>query len=282
MKTFTATIAPEGSQIPEGYESPKAKSHTFESPDWDCASAYCDAMDWRLEGELLETVGADDSADESWKEQKSKAAAAKPKAPEYKPVYGNKPLSAGQKSTLCQLFKSAFDHMDKYGLIEGIDDAQCQSRRLADWRHMIVKQVTGRKGLTTCQNSHYRKLEAELLKLGGQKYKNPKAFQTGHQSKQAQDTMENREQALHLIGTAIKEHAKAMSAEDLAPVVNEAYLLSIARTQNKKAKLDDYASLITLTAHTLTKLLYTARNRMASAEGRGKTKDRNKNQRKKP
>lgn len=262
MNTYTAIIPPEGGDE----HSAGAVSHEFTSPDLECATALCDAHGWVLKGELLGTV---ESANDDWKKPELvKEPKRKPRRNQQSHVpTGQKVLNKAQKATLGQLAATAFNHMDKYGLIEDVDESLSRTKQCLVWRRTIVKNLTGKDSLTKCQNSDFRKIEAEFLKLGGKKYENPKAFQTGKQTAAKEDTMENRERALWLINDLLTDHHSLLCAaakEDQA--ITQNYLLSIAKAQNKSTPLADYDALLVLPAATLWQLLYTCKNRIASRE----------------
>ncbi len=264
MPKYVATI-PNGAGK---YDGVGAKSHEFDSPDLECAQAYCDAMDWRLEGRVVHGGSTIVPIGEVKGEAKKvKGSPAYPIA--RGPGNSDRLLTMRQIKVLCQLIKSAYDHMDRYGLIEGVDESASKSKQADQWRKLKVKEITGKDSMRKCYNSEFRKIEAEMLKLGGSKYENPKALQTGKQSHRKADTMENREQAIWLINKQLKEHQKTMSEKgQKKEMLNEGYVLSIARSQNKGTELADYDALIALPADKLSNLFYTVRNRCNSKEGK--------------
>lgn len=260
-------------------EDGSMKKYEFESPDDTCALALSDAQGWTLQGrivgDVLQRVIRDD---EPAPKPTPKPATIKPKPKNKKtmadyvargPGNSNRMMSMAQIKTLCQLAKSAFDHMDKYGLIEGVSEKLSKSARCDAWRKLITKEVTGKDSMKKCTNADYRRIEAEFLKLGGKKYANPKAYQTGQQSHRKEDTTENREQAIYLINKQLSTHQMTMKEHGQeAEQVTEGYILSIARAQHKDAALADYDCLITLPAYELEKLFFTTRNRCNSKEKR--------------
>ena len=71
-----------------------------------------------------------------------------------------KPLSAKQKSVLCQIARRAFDHLLAAGKIAGVD--------FDPWRRDEVERATGRHGLRECGDPHYRPLAAHFESLAGE------------------------------------------------------------------------------------------------------------------
>jgi hypothetical protein len=61
-------------------------------------------------------------------------------------------------------------------------------------------------------------------------------------------------------------------------VINEAYLMAIAKAKNPGHTLYDSGCLLKLPASRLEQLLFTLRNRIAAREGRGDSSKRNKGQ----
>ena len=71
-----------------------------------------------------------------------------------------KPLSAKQKSVLCQIARRAFAHLLAAGKIAGVD--------FDPWRRDEVERATGRHGLRECGDPHYRPLAAHFESLAGE------------------------------------------------------------------------------------------------------------------
>jgi len=246
------------------------------------AEAYCIMHGMRFDGEYHGEAAAggieeNDPADD-WKNTPATSG----------PSKGDPLLSKKQKATLAQLANGVFNDLDELGLIDV--DGDTKYKRLANWRHDETKKACGKSSLTQCRNSDYRKIYDWFSAMTGRSY-NPQMHCTGKQSGQRGDTMERREQLIILIEEALMEHARVVSeprneaeraASQIAQVnggsIGEGYILSIARAKNKHADLKHFGDLIKLKSVPLEQLLYTTRNRIAAREGRGSTKNRNKNQ----
>ena len=71
-----------------------------------------------------------------------------------------KPLSARQKSVLCQVARRAFSKLTTSNKITGIT--------FDTWRHDEVERCTGQSGLRACGNDHYRPLCSHFESLAGE------------------------------------------------------------------------------------------------------------------
>lgn len=270
---FTATIPPKDGAP----EDAGAISHEFLASTEDLARELCLAQGWRFDGKaypLEPTV--EPLTGESWKKEETpprrrprRKAADKPE------TTSNPPLTKKQIQALVITARQAFDHLESFGLIEV--EGKTKTARLDAWRAEVCKQVTGRKSFRELRNSHYRPLRAELLKLAGKPYDEPKTLVHGRQSENRQDTMEAREQLIERIEKELQAHAE--SDHETAGQVGEAYVMTVAKRKNPKVTLSDFASLVALRAKALEDLFFTIRNRIASKEERGSSIRRNKKQR---
>jgi hypothetical protein len=198
------------------------------------------------------------------------------------------PLSKLQKARIAQVAKQAFDYQDALGLVEA--EGSSASARFTAWRQEEQRKAVGRSSLTECGNNHFRSLVAHFLTLAG---KDDKAFgyhlRTGRVKDRGaiEDTHENRETYRKLILDELLAHGRrcdprhasydaalAGVVESSGGLITAHYIIAIAKKQCKGRGLDS------LTAVELKNLHFTARNRIAAREGRGKAANRNKGQRK--
>lgn len=258
---MTATEDPYGNPYQCEARKPGGKSFLFGTPDEDSARAMCDVHEW----EFIRCFAPGSHAD-------------KPKAT---PQKGDPPLTGKQIRCLVTEARFTFDALSNMGNIADTFDS---------WRHDVVYQTVRREGLTQCQNSHYRKLLSVFRQMRGAADKGGMP-QNRKQSREGGDTSERREQLLALIAHELGKHAQrvenpqneaevklAAHASSKGGVINEAYLLAIAKAKNAGTMIYDVGCLIKLTSARLEELLFTLRNRIASREGRGTTKGRNKKQ----
>ena len=233
----------------------------FSTPDGDTARAMCDAHGWEFI-RLYQPGGDSDR-------------------PAGAPAKGDPALSRAQLRCL------AIEAGKTYQMLAALDLAD--DLKADAWRHAQVLSLTGRAGLSQCQNSHYLKLLRHFKKLRGEQPTGPAL--SGPQSGEGGDTLERREQVVSLLAMELGSHARRveipMSAveEKLSAhamtkggVIRESYLLALARGKNPGATLTDNNCLITLPVSRLEQLHSTLRNRIAAREGRGTTKGRNKGQ----
>ena len=238
------------------------KSFIFGTPDEEAARAMCDAHGW----EMIRVFEPGSHADK----------------PKRQPQVGDPPLTGKQIRCLVTEARYTFDALSNMGNIADTFDS---------WRHDVVYQTVRREGLTKCQNSHFRKLLSTFRAMRGAADPGGKA-PNRKQSREGGDTSERREQLLALIAHELGSHARrvenpqteqevrfAAYASTKGGVLNEAYLLSIARAKNAGTMIHDTGCLIKLTSARLEELLFTLKNRIASREGRGAAKNRNKKQR---
>lgn len=236
------------------------KSFHFDTIDGEVAKAVCDANGW----ELIRVYEKDGDSDRPAKQSGK----------------GDPPLSRKQISTLIIESGKAWQQQKGLGLTD-----QDQT----DWRHEQVWTVVKRKGLSHCQNSHYRKLLSHFRTLRG--VKDPGGKPTGKWSKEGGDSVERREQLMILLAKELGEHARrvqdprtnyemglALAAQAKGGPVNEAYLLHLAKAKNPGQTLHDIGCLLKLPASRLEHLLFTLRNRIAAREGRGDSGNRDKKQ----
>lgn len=249
----------ENKYICEAREAGK-KSHEFGTPDGDTARAMCDAHGW----EFIRIYQPGSHADR----------------PKGTPQKGDPPLTAKQLKCLVTEARRTFDMLSNMGNIAETFDA---------WRHDTVYQAVRREGLSKCQNSHYRKLLSTFRRMRGAP--DPGGQPTRRQSREGGDTMERREQLLALIAHELGSHARrvenpqtpqevqwAAMASMKGGVINDAYLMSIARSKNPGVTLHEVGCLLLLTSAKLEQLLFTVKNRIAAREGRGEPAKRNKKQ----
>lgn len=235
------------------------KSHEFATPSHAAARAMCDAHGW----EFIRIYQPGSVADR----------------PKNAPQAGDPPLTGKQKRCLVTEARFTFDALSNMGVITDTFD---------DWRHDVVYQAVRREGLSACQNSHYRKLLNLFREMRGAAVSKPA---NRKQSREGGDTSERREQLISLIAHELGSHARrvenpqtpqevqwAAMASTKGGVINEAYLMSIAKAKNPSVTLHDVGCLLLLTSSSLEQLLFTLKNRIASREGRGDAAKRNKKQ----
>lgn len=239
---------------------PGRKSHEFPCVDGETARAVCDAQGWELI-RVYEPGGDSDR-------------------PAKAPAKGERPLSARQLKSLVTEANKTHRALRQMGVV-----TDC----FEDWRHAQVWACVRREGLTKCLGSHYKKLLNHFRALRGAP---TSGADTGkRQSREGGDTLQRREQLMHAMAAELGHHARrvenpqteqetrlAAIASMKGGVINEAYLMTIAKAKNPGQPLADVGDLIKLPASRLEQLFYTLRNRIAAREGRGETKNRNKNQ----
>ncbi|MGE9267450.1 MAG: hypothetical protein ACQKBY_05085, partial [Verrucomicrobiales bacterium] len=210
MKKYLATAPPKGGHASDA----GAKSITFQAVDEDAARALCDLHGYRFDGPSVP------KKERTWADGQTP----------------NRHLSKKQIIALNVLAREAFDHLDKYDLIE--EEAPSKSARFSLWRHNVQERVTGHTSLKQCRNKDFRPLKLEFLKLAGRPFDSPEAVSTGQQSAAPQDTAESRETWFRLIKDELENYRLnyAHKFGDLTP----AYLLTIARAQNKYQTLPDF------------------------------------------
>lgn len=235
-------------------------SHEFPVVSGDAARALCDLNGW----ELIRVYAPGGDSDR----------------PAKAPAKGDGPLTKKQLTCLVTEANKTWRMLSNMGVIAATFD---------DWRHDQVYACVRREGLSKCQNSHYIKLLDHFRSARGEK---TVGFHgTRRQSREGGDTADRRHQLINLMAAALGFHARrvenpqtdadvaiAALASSKGGVINEDYLMTIARAKNPGTTLVDVGCLIKLTASRLEHLLYTLRNRIAAREGRGETKRRNKGQ----
>lgn len=240
---------------------PGAKSHEFDTVDGDTARAVCDASGWEFI--RVYQIGGDSDR------------------PAKRPAAGDPPLTRKQLQTLAIEAGKTHRALTRMALVTDTFD---------DWRHAQVWACVRREGLSQCQNSHYRKL---LIHFRGLRGEATVGVDSGKKwSREGGDTGERREQLLRLMAQELGHHARrvenpqteaecrhAAYASTKGGVLNEEYLMAIAKAKNPGHSLEDIGCLIKLPASRLEQLLFTLRNRIAAREGRGDGAARNKKQR---
>lgn len=239
---------------------PGKKSFEFPTVDGETARAVCDASGWELI-RVYEKGGDSDRRPDA-------------------PVKGDRPLSKKQLQTLVIEAQKTHRALSRMGVVTDIFD---------DWRHAQVWACVRREGLSKCLSSHYRKLLIHFRALRGETTMGAEGGRKW--SSEGGDTGERREQLLAALAAELGQHARrvdkpateaecrmAAHAIGKGGVITEAYLLAIAKAKNPGQTLVDAGCLLKLPASRLEQLLYTLRNRIAAREGRGETKNRNKNQ----
>lgn len=239
------------------------QEQTFEFPtvDAETARALCDAQDWELI-RVYERGGDSDRRTDA-------------------PVKGDRPLSRKQLQTLAIEAQRTHRALSRMGVVNDTFE---------DWRHAQVWACVRREGLRQCLSSQYRKLLTHFRSLRGEL--TPDEGKARRQSREGGDTLERREQLLSALAAELGSHARrvenpqteaesrhAAYASTKGGVLNEAYLMAIAKAKNPGQTLHDVGCLIKLPASRLEQLLYTLRNRIAAREGRGDGAARNKKQR---
>ena len=244
---------------------PGRASHEFPVVDGETARAVCDAQGWEFI-RVYEPGGDSDRRADA-------------------PVKGDRPLTKAQIKSLVTEASRTHAGLRKMGLVTDSFD---------DWRHAQVWACVRREGLTDCWNSHFAKLLNHFLVLRGEPPRGG-AAKWRRQSREGGDTLERREQLLRQLAHEMGQHARivenpqtdaevklAAMASTKGGVINEAYLVAIAKAKNPGQSIADVGDLIKLPASRLEHLLYTLRNRIAAREGRGETKKRNRSQRPEP
>lgn len=243
---------------------PGKKPHEFETPDHDTARAMCDAHGW----ELIRVYQPGADADR----------------PASRPAKGDPMLSKVQVRALAIEAGKAFRILDHADLTGGLSEDA--------WRREEVRKSVGRKGLSSCQNSHYKRLRNHFRRLQGHKTA-AGDDQGAPQSGEGGDTLERRTHLVRTIATELDAHARRVShPQDEASwvastaamknggAIGRGYLLGIARAKNPETELKDLDALVLLTVAKLEHLLWTMRNRIAVREGHESKRGRNKSQRK--
>lgn len=242
--------------------NPGAKTHEFRTPDEDSARAMCDVHGW----EYIRCYEPGSHADR----------------PKDAVVKGDRGLTPLQKKCLVTEARKTWDHLTRLGLTDDTFDT---------WRRELVKTTVGLRGLSACQNRHYRKLLSTFRAARGAEDPGGKIGKPRRQSGEGGDTLERREQLIVLLAHELQNHARrvedpktetevrwAACASMKGGVICESYLMAIAKGKNSGTPLVDMGCLIKLTAARLEELLFTLRNRIMAREGRGDVTKRNKKQ----
>ncbi|MBB5351086.1 hypothetical protein HNR46_001320 [Haloferula luteola] len=185
-------------------------------------------------------------------------------------------LSKAQKSRLAQEAAKAFEVQDRAGLIDRVP-ALSESANRDTWRRAQQQESVGKSSLRDCQNRDFRPLMAHWLTLQG---RDAEAFRTHMRSGRVKDhgargdTHEAREDWRALILKELGTHAIRMAAAHRDDLITAAYVESEARRKYPRTPMRD------LTHAQLRVLFFHIRNRIAAREGRGRTRNRNKSQRK--
>lgn len=179
------------------------------------------------------------------------------------------PLTKRQMAALCQLARRAYDQQADLGLA-GPEPGESASAAFGRWRHAQQQEAIGLPSLTSARNGHYRILRAHylaLLGLDGSAFVDLVA--SGPAAGASGDTVPEREALVYRISEALAA----------CPQVGIGYGLAIARRKFGRPRLRWEALAEDLSCTQLRQLLYTVRNRIAAAEGRGSPAGRNKSQR---
>jgi hypothetical protein len=180
-------------------------------------------------------------------------------------VWSKAPLSNLQKSRLAQLAAQAYK-AQKYLDVP-----------LDEWRRAEQEIACGKSSLRDCTQTHFLSLVAHFQALAGDTTSAKNTWKSTGRVKGStilHDTHENRHAAMANILQELKDHKERLAqwkSDPPAPITYP-YVLAIVKNQHKKP-IDE------LTAAQLQRLLFTVVNRITAREGRGKTKDRNKSQR---
>lgn len=244
-------------------EAREAGKPSFEFPtlDGDTARAVCDASGW----ELIRVY------------EKGKDSDRKPQHA----AKGDPALSKKQMTTLVIEAQKTHRMLSRMSLV---------TDTFEDWRHAEVYKCVRREGLSKCQNVHYKKLLIHFRSLRGETTVG--ADSAGKKwSREGGDTEERRTQLVHQIAHELGSHARRVDKPQSAAeqrladhaiskggAIGISYLMAIAKAKNPGQTLHDEGCLIKLPASRLEQLLYTLRNRISAREGRGETKNRNKDQ----
>jgi hypothetical protein len=236
-------------------QKPGEAPHVFETFGEDAARAMCDVSGW----EFLR----------AWREG---GHGDRPEAPA-PAVPGGRYCTLKQMQALLMEAKTTWDlHQSLLGDMPAFDA----------WRaSQLGFVISGCDSFRRIPAIYYNRVKNHFRVLRGlPPVGNPGAHRK--QSGERGDTLEGREQVLHLLAGELGAHARradgnaAIQAKGGA--INEAYLLTIARAKNKGHDLRDTGDLLKLPVSRLEELLYTLRNRIAAREGRGNPKNRNKGQ----
>lgn len=173
-------------------------------------------------------------------------------------------LTKNEKCHLARLRAEAFAHLDALGLIDA--EADTKTARQRAWAAEQLQDVCGIDTLTKARRSQFLEIKAHFLSLLGRDDESLNCLiRAGKASGRSdiQDTIEARERGLWLIRDALAKHHDRPAA---GGPITESYIIQIARTQLHKGA--QFRDLTLLNVHELRRLLYTAKNRIRSREGR--------------
>lgn len=184
-------------------------------------------------------------------------------------------LTKNEKCHLARLRAEAFAHLDALGLIDA--EADTKTARQRAWAAEQLQDVCGIDTLTKARRSQFLEIKAHFLSLLGRDDESLNCLiRAGKASGRSdiQDTIEARERGLWLIRDALaKHHDRPAAGGPIATHIDhnggpitESYIIQIARTQLHKGA--QFRDLTLLNVHELRRLLYTAKNRIRSREGR--------------
>lgn len=255
----TPATNPETPYICEARQ-PGKKSHEFATVNGEVARAVCDANGWEFI--RVYQPGGDSDRGKSY------------------PAKGRRALSTKQKTVLAREAQKTHRALTNMGVVTDSFD---------DWRHAQVWACVRKEGLRDCDHTHYVKLLGHFRELRGEKtigYVSNK-----RQSREGGDTLERRQQLIHQLAYELGSHARkvdkpttpmeqrhAAHAIEKGGAITEAYLVTIAAAKNPGQSIADVGDLLKIPASRLEQLLYTLRNRIASREGRGDSRNRDKKQ----
>lgn len=237
------------------------KTHEFPVVSGDAARVICDINGW----EFIRVYQPGGDSD---------------RPPGYQ-AKGRRALSQKQKTVLAREAQKTHRALSNMGIVTDSFD---------DWRHAQVWACVRREGLTKCDGSHYTKLLGHFRELRGE---STVGYVSGtkRQSREGGDSLDRRQQLIHQLAHELGHHARkvdkpetpleqrcAAHAIEKGGKIGEDYLVKVAAAKNPGQSIADAGDLIKLPASRLEQLLYTMRNRIASREGRGDSRNRDKKQ----
>lgn len=237
-------------------QRPGADPHVFETFGEDAARALCDVSGW----EFLR----------AWREG---GHGDRPERATPEPVPGGRHCTLRQVQALILEAKATWDlHQSLLGDLPAFDE----------WRAtQLGFVISGLSSFRRIPAIYYNRVKDHFRLLRGL----PPAYPGGAHRKQSGergDTLEGREQLLHVLAGELGGHARRAEGNAVCQAkggaITEAYLLAIARAKNKGHDIRDTGDLLKLPVSRLEELLYTLRNRIAAREGRGNPENRNKGQ----
>lgn len=242
------TSSPEARWICEA-QKPGKPSHEFETYGEPAARAFCDFQGW----DFIRCYREGSNSDRRGKSDHS-------------PL-----ISPKQMKALIVEAQETYRTLTKHGIdLPPFDD----------WRKDLLRQMVRVESFKLVTNAQFPKVRNSFRSIrGAEPLGNSHAG--NRQSREAGDTLDQRQKRVYLIAWELGEHARRMAAAE-APqaLVTVGYMLTIARAKNRATVIADVDDLIKLPVSRLDQLLYTIRNRIAAKEGKGDAAKRNKGQRK--